>query len=87
MSIVKPCASMISSVQPSRHDASNSTSMAKAMAESVKQNVWTHWGHRQLTKVNLLTSTGQLLDLSSNFGEPGWDRTSDLLIKSQLLYH
>jgi hypothetical protein len=23
----------------------------------------------------------------ANFGEPGWDRTSDLLIKSQLLYH
>ena len=21
------------------------------------------------------------------FGEPGWDRTNDLLIKSQLLYH
>src|SRR5262249_17500117 len=25
--------------------------------------------------------------LQSEFGEPGWDRTSDLLIKSQLLYH
>ena len=22
----------------------------------------------------------------NNFGEPGWDRTNDLLIKSQLLY-
>jgi hypothetical protein len=26
-------------------------------------------------------------DILICFGEPGWDRTNDLLIKSQLLYH
>jgi hypothetical protein len=29
---------------------------------------------------------GAGLDIDA-IGEPGWDRTSDLLIKSQLLYH
>ena len=32
------------------------------------------WGQRGCRKPNLT-------------GEPGWDRTNDLLIKSQLLYH
>jgi hypothetical protein len=30
---------------------------------------------------------GLLMQKNLDFGEPGWDRTSDLLIKSQLLYH
>jgi hypothetical protein len=34
----------------------------------------------------LVKICGAGLDIDA-IGEPGWDRTSDLLIKSQLLYH
>ena len=30
---------------------------------------------------------GKILSTLPTAGEPGWDRTNDLLIKSQLLYH
>jgi hypothetical protein len=35
----------------------------------------------------MLPQNASWLLRSLDFSEPGWDRTSDLLIKSQLLYH
>jgi hypothetical protein len=40
-----------------------------------------------LRKKVKLASWRNLLETAVLTGEPGWDRTNDLLIKSQLLYH
>ena len=48
---------------------------------------WTQGGHKRKAPPvgqGLLTQVSVFFGL---FGEPGWDRTNDLLIKSQLLYH
>ena len=37
-----------------------------------------------LTRLSEPTARAENVDI---IGEPGWDRTNDLLIKSQLLYH
>jgi hypothetical protein len=45
-------------------------------------------GCRDIARQRLVsTRIGKILSTLPTAGEPGWDRTNDLLIKSQLLYH